>query len=191
MTPKGPFLKTSSTEEGEIRAKVRYSSEARIVRSSRFRHWAMRRVDGIILGMKVYVSTIVRSNDKILLIQEGKQSCYGKWNVPSGHLEEDEDILAGAAREVREETGLEVKLSRLVGVYNNQFEGNNSIQFTFLAEVEDCKDLEFDRQEILDARWVNVGEVMSYDLRDAEYICDALDKIGNSKTFPLDVIVVR
>ena len=85
--------------------------------------------------MKVYVSTVVKRDDEILLIQEWKQNCYGKWNVPSGHLEENEDILAGAVREVKEETGLDAKLTRLVGVYNNQFEGNSSIQFTFLAEV--------------------------------------------------------
>ena len=86
--------------------------------------------------MKVYISTIVKSDDQILLIEEGKPNCYGKWNVPSGHLEEDENILAGAVREVKEETGLDAKLVRLIGIYNNQYEGNNSIQFSFLAEAK-------------------------------------------------------
>ena len=141
--------------------------------------------------MKVYVSTIVRDNDKILLIQEGKQNCYGKWNVPSGHLEENEDILSGAAREVREETGLNVEPVRLVGIYNNQFEGNNSIQFTFLAEIKELKELIFDHQEIVDAKWVNIDEVLSYDLRDEKYVRDALSKIREGKTFPLETFVIR
>ncbi len=141
--------------------------------------------------MKVYVSTFVKCNDEILLIQEGKQNCYGKWNVPSGHLEENEDILSGAIREVREETGLDVELSSLIGVYNNQFENSNSIQFVFLAKTEDLADLAFDHKEILDAKWVKFDEVCSLDLRDAEYIEDALNKIKDGKALPLDSIVIR
>ena len=131
------------------------------------------------------------SDDEILLIQEGKQNCYGKWNVPSGHLEENEDILAGAVREVKEETGLDAKLTRLVGVYNNQFEGNSSIQFTFLAEVEEVSDPMFDHKEILNAKWVGIDEVPSYDLRDAEYIQNALDRIKTDNTAPLSTFVLR
>lgn len=141
--------------------------------------------------MKVYVSTVVKSDNRILIIQEGKKSCFGKWNVPSGHLEEDENILNGALREVKEETGLDIKLDRLVGVYNNKYENNNSIQFSFLAETDSPKKLTFDHEEILDARWVDLSEVASYDLRDADYIRDVLNRIENSKTFPLDAIVVK
>ena len=141
--------------------------------------------------MKVYVSTVIKNDDKILLIQEGKPNCYGKWNVPSGHLEENEDILAAAIREVREETGLNVKLAGLLGVYNNQFENNNSIQFSFLGEVEDGSEPMFDGKEILDAKWVEMPAVSEYDLRDREYFQDILDKIRAGKTFPLETIVIR
>lgn len=141
--------------------------------------------------MKVYISTIVKSDDQILLIEEGKPNCYGKWNVPSGHLEEDENILAGAVREVKEETGLDAKLIRLIGVYNNQYEGNNSIQFSFLAEANSTDKPSFDRQEILDAKWVKINELSSYNLRDVEYINDAIDRIKNNKTFTLDTLITR
>lgn len=141
--------------------------------------------------MKVYISTIVKSDDQILLIEEGKPNCCGKWNVPSGHLEEDENILAGAVREVKEETGLDAKLVRLIGVYNNQYEGNNSIQFSFLAEANSTDKPSFDRQEILDAKWVKINELSSYNLRDVEYINDAIDRIKNNKTFTLDTLITR
>jgi ADP-ribose pyrophosphatase YjhB (NUDIX family) len=141
--------------------------------------------------MKVYISTIVKSDDKILLVKEGKQNCYGKWNVPSGHLEENESILAGAMREVKEETGLDVKPTKLIGIYNNQYEGSNSIQFSFLAEVDTADDLSLDHQEILDAKWVNINEASSYDLRDTEYINDAIDRIKTCKLSTLDTLVIR
>ena len=40
------------------------------------------------------------------------------WNLPGGALEHGEAPWDGVIREVREETGLEVKISRLAGVYS-------------------------------------------------------------------------
>lgn len=42
----------------------------------------------------------------------------GQWSLPSGFLEWDEDIRECARRETREETGLDVELGELLGVYS-------------------------------------------------------------------------
>lgn len=53
----------------------------------------------------------------------------GHWEPPGGILELDETIHAGLVREVREETGLEVELEALSGVYKNMRRGIVALVF--------------------------------------------------------------
>jgi 8-oxo-dGTP pyrophosphatase MutT (NUDIX family) len=43
-----------------------------------------------------------------------KNSCHGTWSFAKGHLEAGEDLIAGAVREVAEETGVQLAASDLV-----------------------------------------------------------------------------
>ncbi|NKB68516.1 MAG: NUDIX domain-containing protein [Candidatus Latescibacteria bacterium] len=56
------------------------------------------------------------------------------WNMPGGGLETGEAPWEGAVREVREETGLEVAVEKLVGVYGKG-PARDDLVFTFLCRV--------------------------------------------------------
>ncbi|NAS27079.1 NUDIX domain-containing protein [Herbidospora sp. NEAU-GS84] len=65
----------------------------------------------------VSVIGVVVDDDGRVLLQ--RRCDNGAWEPPGGVLEMDERIADGLCREVREETGLEVRAVRLTGVYKS------------------------------------------------------------------------
>lgn len=61
--------------------------------------------------MDIVAGCIIKRDNKILMVQEAKEKYYGQWNFPAGHIEDGENMLEGAIREVKEETGCDVKLT--------------------------------------------------------------------------------
>ncbi len=64
----------------------------------------------------ITVATIVEHNGRFLLVEES-QAGQPVLNQPAGHLEPDETLRQAAIRETLEETGWEVELSAVVGIY--------------------------------------------------------------------------
>ncbi len=58
-----------------------------------------------------------------LLLRRAVEPGYGAWDLPAGFLEPHESSEAGALREGREESGLQMTLVQLLGVYSSP-EGN-------------------------------------------------------------------
>lgn len=65
--------------------------------------------------MKVGVNVALFQNDRILLT---KRKDFEVWCLPGGHVDGGESVARAAIREVAEETGLSVRLNRLVGLYS-------------------------------------------------------------------------
>jgi 8-oxo-dGTP diphosphatase len=55
------------------------------------------------------------ASGRLLVVRRGREPGRGRWSVPGGRLEPGETVEQGVAREVREETGLEVTVGPLVG----------------------------------------------------------------------------
>ena len=65
------------------------------------------------------VDVVIRFKGGGVLIKRKNEPYRGKWALPGGFVRYGERVEVAAVREAKEETGLKVKLQRLVGVYSN------------------------------------------------------------------------
>lgn len=79
-------------------------------------------------GLAVIVAVI--DDGKILLT---KREDFEVWCLPGGGVEEGESLAQGAIREAKEETGLDVELTRLVGVYSRRGGGMHDVHAVLYA----------------------------------------------------------
>jgi len=63
------------------------------------------------------VGALIFRRSRILMAQRGKQPLKGAWSLPGGALEIGESLDAAVRREVREETGLEVKPVKVFEIF--------------------------------------------------------------------------
>ncbi|MFC5694608.1 NUDIX hydrolase [Pseudomonas sp. GCM10022186] len=64
----------------------------------------------------ITVATVVEDQGRFLLVEE-EAGGRAVFNQPAGHLEADETLLQAALRETLEETGWEVELTAVTGIY--------------------------------------------------------------------------
>jgi 8-oxo-dGTP diphosphatase len=66
----------------------------------------------------VGVGGVVIDDGQALLIRRGAEPLRGQWSIPGGMLELGESLQAGVARELLEETGLQVRVLELIEVFD-------------------------------------------------------------------------
>jgi ADP-ribose pyrophosphatase YjhB (NUDIX family) len=133
----------------------------------------------------VFASVAVLDGDAMLLVQEGKPDVRGMWSLPGGSVEAGEDPLAAARREVREETGLVVEPTGLLGVWTDA----RWIWFVFAAEHQRTELVAGD--DILAARWwrrADVRRLAGHTAYEPRLIRRVLDALDGGATLPAAVV---
>jgi 8-oxo-dGTP diphosphatase len=105
------------------------------------------------------ITSIIIMNDKVLMVQQYVQRGDIVWNFPGGGMEENETLEQTCIREVREETGYEVQIKKLL------FKGKE--KFTFLAEVI-SGELSLDKEligneDLVDVKWISLQDYEKFD----------------------------
>jgi ADP-ribose pyrophosphatase YjhB (NUDIX family) len=103
------------------------------------------------------VGAIIFDDDgRVLLVRRGKPPAKDLWSVPGGKVEAGETLAAACAREVREETGLDVDVGAEVVVVERSGEGYHYVIHDFLARVRGGTLAAGD--DSAEARWVTLDE---------------------------------
>lgn len=142
--------------------------------------------------MEIIVGGIIEKDNKILMVKEAKKKCYGKWNVPAGHLENGETIFEGAIREILEETGCKVRLNKVLPIMSKDIEDTTLIIITLTTELLE-ENISFNKDEILDVKWISKEELINMtdkELRDEKRIKITLQMLEENKAYPLDTIKI-
>lgn len=82
------------------------------------------------------VGVVCWKGDKVLLIRRGTPPRMGEWSLPGGRIEPGERAIDAALRELREETGVEARILRLVDVVDGIFPeaGRHYVLIDYVAE---------------------------------------------------------
>jgi len=118
------------------------------------------------------VGTVIVSNGRALLIRRGRAPLLGEWSLPGGVLECGETLREAAVREAREETGLTVEVSEMLGVYERVIRSDDSrVRYHYVMIDFLCRPLSGEAKAGSDAEevgWFSAGELPALGLtRDA------------------------
>ncbi len=99
-------------------------------------------------------------DEKMLLIRRGNHPCLGKWALPGGFSQEGERIEESAARELSEETGIDMSCKELtlVGIYSKPGRDPRgwTVSAAYLGVVDRDKVKPKAADDAADAKWFSI-----------------------------------
>ena len=108
--------------------------------------------------------------DKTLTKVLAVKNCYNpnnpKWGLPKGHMEEDEDFINCAKRELHEETGLIVNINET----DPYIKINNSVYYVYYVLNKVNNITPIDTNEINESRFVEIEELLTLNSNREMYI---------------------
>lgn len=142
------------------------------------------------------VALIIEHEDRFLMVEEFNEDQNNRlvFGMPAGHIEAKESILEAALREGREESGCEVELTALTGIYNYVKDNETIERFCFAARLKEIPEhlkAQDPDHEILSVRWYTREEIFEKkDLWRTRLVGNCMNDYLAGKRYPLDIISV-
>ena len=85
-------------------------------------------------------AVIVTEDGRVVLVKRQHEPLAGQWSLPGGALEVGESLETGVAREIREETGLDVDVGPVVDVFDRiLFDEHGAVRYHFVLVDYLCR----------------------------------------------------
>jgi 8-oxo-dGTP diphosphatase len=113
----------------------------------------------------VGVGAVVVHDGRVLLVRRGAEPLKGHWTLPGGVLEVGESLSEGVAREVKEETGLDVEPLELIELLDRIHREGGRVRYHYVIADYLCRVSGGELRAASDAddvRWVQRAEWNSH-----------------------------
>ena len=111
----------------------------------------------------VGVGAVIVERERVVLVRRGAEPLAGEWSIPGGLLEVGETMRAGAVREAREETGLEVEAGEVLEVLDRIVpDAKGKLRFHYVLIDFLCRRVAGELRaggDATEARWVKESEL--------------------------------
>jgi len=121
---------------------------------------------------------------RILLVKASRGFTKGMWNIPGGFVTYAESPEEGMVREMEEETGLVVRLEKLLGVFTQKFGSPYYMRGHMYLAHAATVGLRLQMDEIADAQWFDLDEARRVLLN--PFGARAMEALAKGKGLPLD-----
>jgi len=141
----------------------------------------------------VGVGAVILDADRVLLVRRGREPSKGEWSIPGGAVESGETLEAAIAREVREETGLDVAVGGVVTVLDRiRSDASGRARYHYVLVDFVCQPIGGRAASASDAdalAWVAVNDLVNYRVADAtiRVIRKAVDGAGLAPWTPREI----
>ncbi|HVM44932.1 MAG TPA: NUDIX hydrolase [Candidatus Thermoplasmatota archaeon] len=117
-----------------------------------------RAINGSLVREVVGALAFHPDGERILLVKASRGFTKGMWNIPGGFVTYAESPELAMVREMEEETGIKLRLEKLLGVFTQKFGSPYYMRgHMFLARATNT-DLVLQMDEIAEAQWVSLDE---------------------------------
>ena len=122
----------------------------------------------------VAVGAVIFDGDRVLLVQRGHEQLKGDWSLPGGVVEIGETLQAALAREVREETSLDIVVGPVVEVLDSiRVDAGGRAEYHYVIIDYACRlgrgapTAAARGTDAADVRWVPIAELDRYHMTPA------------------------
>ena len=101
---------------------------------------------------------VLIENGKILLIRRGRDPFRNQWATPGGRIDDSENAEQCAKREMKEETGIDIEIIKLTGLYSDpERDPRGIIAAAFLVKRTGGEPIAGD--DAAEARWFDLDDL--------------------------------
>lgn len=113
----------------------------------------------------ISVGGIVIRNNKMLLVQRAQQPGRGLWTNPGGYVEQREELKDAIEREIKEETGLITKATKMILIADSPGPQEHNVFINYRLDYVGG-DFQLQQKEIMNAGFFSLSEMKGLKIAD-------------------------